>query len=54
MPPLSYPETTGYIDLVGVLKKARGKGVTKEMLTTMIENNPQYDMFVLEADIKNA
>ena len=51
---LSYPETTSYIDVVGVLKKARGKGVAKEMLKTMIENNPQYDKFVLEADSKNA
>ena len=54
MRPLSYPETTGYIDVVGVLKKARGRGVAKELLKAMIENNPQYDKFVLEVDSKNA
>ena len=54
MRPLSYPETTSYIDVVGVLQQARGKGVAKKMLKTMIENNPQYNEFVLEADSKNA
>ena len=53
MRPMPYPEMTGYIDVVGVLEKARGTGVAKEMLKTMIENNPQYDEFVLEADSKN-
>ena len=51
---LSYPETTSYIDVVGVLQQSRGKGVAKEMLKKMIENNPQYDEFILEADSKNA
>ena len=54
MRPQSYPETTSYIDIIGVLQQARGKGVAKEMLRTMIESNPQYDAFVLEADSKNA
>jgi Acetyltransferases len=53
MRPLPYPETTSYIDVVGVLQQARGKGVAKKMLKTMIENNPQYNEFVLEADSKN-
>ena len=54
MQELSWPETTGYIDIVGVLEKARGKGVAKEMLKTITQNNPQYDEFILETDSKNA
>jgi len=50
---LSSPQTTGNIDVVGVLQKARDKGVAKEMLRTIIQNNPQYDTFVLEADSTN-
>ena len=54
MAQLPYPETTSYIDVVGVLEKARGKGVAKEMLKTIIENNLQYDEFILEVDSINS
>ena len=54
MAQLPYPETTSYIDVVGVMEKARGKGVAKEMLKTIIENNSQYDEFILEVDSINA
>jgi ribosomal protein S18 acetylase RimI-like enzyme len=48
MRPLPYPETTGYVEYVGVLEKARGKGLAKEMMREIIQNNPQYSDFVLE------
>jgi len=51
--PLTYPATTGNIDVVGVLPKARGKGVAKVLLKTIIDNNPQYCEFTLEADSAN-
>jgi len=53
MRPHSYPATTGCIDVLGVLPQARGKGVAKEMLKTIIENNPQYTEFVLDVDSIN-
>jgi ribosomal protein S18 acetylase RimI-like enzyme len=48
MSPLRYPSTTGYIEFVGVLKKARGKGLAKAMLKEIIEQHPQYDEFILD------
>jgi len=54
MRPHSYPENTAYIDVVGVLEKARGKGVAKEMLRAIIKNNSKYDEFILEADSVNS
>ena len=53
MAQLPYPETTSYIDVVGVLVKARGRGVAKEMLKAITENNMQYDEFILEVDSIN-
>jgi len=44
---LTYPPTTGCIDLVGVIKEARGKGVARAMLKNAIDLNPQYNEFVL-------
>lgn len=54
MRPHTYPATTGVIDVVGVLQQARGRGVAKEMLRIIIENNPQYNEFVLDVDSINA
>ena len=54
MRPHTYPATTGYVDVLGVLQQARGKGVAKELLKAMIENNPQYNKFVLDVDSINA
>jgi ribosomal protein S18 acetylase RimI-like enzyme len=48
MSPLQYPSTTGYIEFVGVLKQARGKGLAKTMLKEIIERHPQYDEFFLD------
>ena len=53
MRPHSYPATTGCIDVLGVLPQARGKGVAKELLKVIIENNPQYTEFVLDVDSIN-
>ena len=53
MRPLTYPETTGNIDVVGVLAEARGKGLAKELLKEIMENNPQYNEFILEVDSIN-
>ncbi len=53
MRPLPYPAATGYIDLVGVLASARGKGVAKEMIKVIIENHPQYEDFMLDTASDN-
>ena len=53
MRPLSYPVTTGYIEVVGVLKQARGQGVAKKMLQEVIKNNTKYNEFILEVDSIN-
>ena len=54
MQPLSYPVTTGYIEVVGVLQQARGKGVAKKMLQEVIKNNTKYNEFILEVDSINS
>ena len=54
MRPHNYPATTGYIDIIGVLQQARGKKVAKELLNAVIENNPQYNEFILDTDSINA
>ena len=54
MRPLTYPETTGHIDVVGVLQHARGKGVAKAMLEAIVKNHPQYTDFILEVESTNA
>lgn len=46
--PLKYPITTGYIEFVGVLERARGKGIAKEMLNEIINYNSQYNEFILD------
>lgn len=53
MRPHIYPVTTGYIDVVGVLQQARGKGVAKEMLRKVIESNSEYNEFILDVDSIN-
>jgi len=45
--PIQYPATTGYIEIVGVLPEARGKGIAKAMLASSVEVNTQYSEFVL-------
>ena len=45
--PINYPATTGYIEIVGVVPEARGKGIAKEMLNKSVELNHQYSEFVL-------
>ena len=45
--PLTYPPTTGVIDIVGVLAEARGQGIARAMLEKAIEYNPQYSEFIL-------
>ena len=50
MQPLSYPVTTGYIEVVGVLQQARGKGIAKKMLQEVIKNNTKYNEFILEVE----
>jgi len=53
MRPHSYPATTGYIDVLGVLPQARGKGIAKELLKEIIKGNPKYDEFILDVDSIN-
>ena len=54
MRPHSYPAATGYIDILGVLEQARGKGVAKELLKAIVENNSKYTEFILDVDSINA
>jgi ribosomal protein S18 acetylase RimI-like enzyme len=53
MRPLDYPETTGNIEIVGVLSEARGKGIAKAMLMEVIKNNIKYNEFVLDVTDTN-
>jgi len=53
MLPHNYPATTGYIDVIGVLQQARGKGVASELLKELVKNNPQYNEFVLDVESVN-
>jgi ribosomal protein S18 acetylase RimI-like enzyme len=48
MLPVPYPKTTGYVEFVGVLKEARGKGIAKSLLKAIMENKPQYNEFILD------
>ena len=52
--PHPYAATTGYIDVIGVLPQARGKGVAKKLLSELIANNPKYTEFILDVDSINA
>lgn len=45
---LPYPETTGYIEFVGVIDSARGRGISKGILNEIINQNKQYSEFVLD------
>ena len=54
MKPHTYPKTTGYIDILGVLPETRGKGLAKELLRIVIDNNSQYNEFILDVDSINA
>ena len=51
--PHQYLPTTGVIDVVGVLSHARGKGIAKKMLKTVVENNPQYNEFIIDTASDN-
>jgi len=53
MRPLDYPAATANIDVVGVLSKARGKGVAKQLIRAVIENHPQYTEFILDVASDN-
>jgi len=53
MRPHSYPPTTAYIDILGVLPQARGKGVAKALLRELTISCPQYTDFVLDVDSIN-
>lgn len=53
MRPHEYPGTTGYIDIVGVVPKARGKGVAHELIREIVKNNTQYGEFILDVDSAN-
>ena len=46
--PVEYPNTIGYIEFVGVLKHARGQGIAKGLLKTIMARKPQYTEFVLD------
>ncbi|MDR2166872.1 MAG: GNAT family N-acetyltransferase [Clostridiales bacterium] len=50
---LTYPKTTGYIEFVGVLEEARGHGISKEIMSEIIKQSPQYDEFVLDVANNN-
>ncbi|MCL2223381.1 MAG: GNAT family N-acetyltransferase [Defluviitaleaceae bacterium] len=54
MRPHEYPANVGYIDVLGVLPQARGKGVAKELLNAVVQNFPQYTEFILDVDSANA
>jgi ribosomal protein S18 acetylase RimI-like enzyme len=45
---LPYPETTGYIEFVGVIETARGRGISKQIMQEIISQNKQYNEFVLD------
>jgi ribosomal protein S18 acetylase RimI-like enzyme len=43
-----YPKTTGYIEFVGVLDTARGRGIAKAILHEIIKQSKQYNEFILD------
>lgn len=45
---LTYPETTGYIEFVGVIDSARGRGISQVLLREVICQNKQYKEFLLD------
>jgi ribosomal protein S18 acetylase RimI-like enzyme len=45
---LPYPNTTGYIEFVGVIDTARGRGIAKAIMDEIIKHNKQYNEFVLD------
>ena len=53
MRPHVYPATTAYIDVLGVLPQARGKGIAKELLKEIIKDHPNYHEFILDVDSIN-
>ena len=53
MVPVQYPETTGYIEFVGVLNHARGQGIAKGLLKEIMAYKPQYTEFVLDVTDTN-
>jgi ribosomal protein S18 acetylase RimI-like enzyme len=54
MRPHKYPPTTGYIDVVGVMPDARGKGLAKRLLRAVIDDNTRYYEFILDVDSVNS
>lgn len=51
---LPYPKTTGYIEFVGVLDSARGRGISKKILLEIIKQSGQYDEFLLDVMDNNS
>jgi ribosomal protein S18 acetylase RimI-like enzyme len=45
---LPYPKTTGYIEFVGVIDTARGRGISKQIMEVIIHQSKQYSEFVLD------
>jgi len=45
--PLTYPQTTCYMEVLGVLKEARGQGIGKAMLEKIITVNSGYSEYIL-------
>jgi ribosomal protein S18 acetylase RimI-like enzyme len=52
--PIPYPAGTGYVEFVGVLEHARGRGIAKEMLREMVNSHPQYNEYILDVNDGNA
>lgn len=50
--PLSYPDSTGYIECVATLEKARGKGIATSLLKYVLQHQP-YQEFILEVTDTN-
>lgn len=46
--PLKYDNKTGYIEFVCVLEEFRGKGIAKAIIKEIINNNINYNEFILD------
>lgn len=51
---LSYPKTTGYIEFVGVLDSARGRGISRAILNEITKQSKQYNEFILDVMDNNS
>jgi ribosomal protein S18 acetylase RimI-like enzyme len=50
---LPYPETTGYIEFVGVVESARGRGIAKKIMSEIINESKNYNEFILDVTDNN-